>query len=60
MLLFFMLHCINKTWKNLVDGGEEWAHCRFYLLELRSQEERMLELHKLLKKLECKPESCNN
>jgi hypothetical protein len=20
-----MLHCTNKTWKNLVDGSEEWA-----------------------------------
>jgi len=43
MLLFFMLCCTNKTWKNLVDGSEEWAHCRFYLLELRSQEEILLE-----------------
>ncbi len=24
-----MLHCTNKTWKSLVDGNEEWAHCRF-------------------------------
>jgi hypothetical protein len=59
-LIFLMLHCTNKAWKNSVDGSKEWAHCRFCLFKFWSQEERMFELHKLLKKQECNPKSCSN
>ncbi len=34
MLLFFMLHCTNKAWKNLVHGIEEWVHYIFCFSEL--------------------------
>jgi hypothetical protein len=40
MLLFFMLHCTNKTWKNLVHGIEESIHyifCFFLTLVPRAK-----------------------
>jgi len=35
MLLCFTLCIINKSWKDLVDGSQDWAHYKFHLLELQ-------------------------
>jgi hypothetical protein len=35
MVLFLLLCLTSKARKDLVDGNQQWAHARFYFLELR-------------------------
>jgi hypothetical protein len=45
--LFLIFYLISKTWKNLVNYSQGWAHCRFHLLELQFQKQKLLEdLHR--------------
>jgi hypothetical protein len=55
----FTLCIISKARKDLVDGSQDWAHSKFYLLELQFQEQRLEELHKEQKLEKHGPTSCN-
>jgi hypothetical protein len=46
LLLFLTLHLIIKAWKKLVDGIQEWAHCKLAIPKVWFQKQKVEELCK--------------